>query len=137
MKFDTKMAFPDPGNDKWWYTIGIQATSFNRITKFYIVVKFPDIIGLLQLTLVRANLTTVTFIDKLTYLSMGHLTSKFNFKTVPVLHSLDPSLISPFYILLSPVHPTRISFCLITDFLAFFYLAVIKEQRLLQTPFYC
>ena len=37
----------------------------------------------------------------------GYLTSKFNSKTVPVLPSLNLSLIFPFHLLPSPVHPTE------------------------------
>ena len=43
---------------------------------------------------------------------------QLNSKTVPVLPSLDPSLIFPFHLLLSSVHPTRFSFCFFPDFLA-------------------
>ena len=41
----------------------------------------------------------------------GHLTSKLNSKTVPVLPSLKYSRIFPFHLLPSPVHPTRFSSC--------------------------
>ena len=47
-----------------------------------------------------------------------HLTSKLNSKTVPVLPSLDPSLIFPFLLIPSPVHPTGFSFCFFPGFLA-------------------
>ena len=50
----------------------------------------------------------------------GHLTSKLNSKTVPVLLSLDPSLIFPFHLLPSPVHPTGFSFCFFPGFLVIF-----------------
>ena len=51
-----------------------------------------------------------------------HLTSKLNSKTVE-LPSLDPSsLIFPFHLLPSPVHPTGFSFCIFPGFLAIFIL---------------
>ena len=52
------------------------------------------------------------------YIPFGHLTSK----TVPVLPSLDPSILFPFYLLPSPVHPTRFSFCFFPGFFAIFIL---------------
>ena len=42
----------------------------------------------------------------------GHLTSKLNSKTVPVLHSIEISLIFPFHLSPSPVHLT--GFCFYT-----------------------
>ena len=48
----------------------------------------------------------------------GHLTSKFNSKTVPVL----PSLILPFHLSPSAMHPTGFPFCFFPDFLAIFIL---------------
>jgi len=50
------------------------------------------------------------------------LTSKLNSKTIPVLPSLDPSLIFPFHLLPSPVHPTGFSFCFFPAFVAIFIL---------------
>ena len=38
-------------------------------------------------------------------------TSKLNYKTIPVLPSLDHSLIFPFHIIFSPVHPTGFYHC--------------------------
>ena len=52
-----------------------------------------------------------------TYLK-GPFTSKFDSKTVPVL----PSLIFPFHLLPSPVHPTGFSFRFFHGFLAIFIL---------------
>ena len=49
----------------------------------------------------------------------GHLTSKLNFMTVPDL----PSLIFPFHLLPSPVHPTGFFFCIFPGFLAIFILS--------------
>ena len=42
--------------------------------------------------------------------TIGHLTSKLNSKTIPVLPFLDPSLMFHFNLLPSPVHPTGFSF---------------------------
>ena len=39
----------------------------------------------------------------------GHITSKINFKMVPVLASFNPSLLFPFHSLPAPVHPTEFS----------------------------
>ena len=50
----------------------------------------------------------------------GHFTYKISSKTVPILPFLDPSLIFPFHLLPSPVHPTGFSFCFFTGFLAIF-----------------
>ena len=60
---------------------------------------------------------------------MGHHdqldhTSKLNSKPVIVLLSRDLSLIFPFHILPSPVHPTGFSFCFFPDFLAIFILSL-------------
>ena len=52
------------------------------------------------------------------------LTSKLNSKTVPVLLSLDPSLIFPFHLLPFPVHPTGFSICFFPGFLAIFILSL-------------
>ena len=49
-------------------------------------------------------------------LHKGHLTSKLNYNTVPVL----PSLIYPFHLSPSPVHPTGSFFCFFPGFLAIF-----------------
>ena len=51
-----------------------------------------------------------------------NLTFKVNSKMVPVLPSLVPSVIFPFHLLLSPVHPTGFSFCFFPGFLAIFSL---------------
>ena len=51
-------------------------------------------------------------------LNKVHLTSK----TVPVLPSLDPSLMYPFHLLPSPVHPTGFLFYIFPGFLAIFIL---------------
>ena len=48
----------------------------------------------------------------------SHLTSTLNTKTVPVL----PSVIFPFHLLPSPMHPARFSFCLFPSFLSIFIL---------------
>ena len=47
---------------------------------------------------------------------------KLNSKTIPVLPSLDPSLIFPFHILRYPIYPTGFSSCFFSSFLAIFIL---------------
>ena len=75
---------------------------------------------LFPFTLERANLTT----------HKGHLTAKFNSKTVPVLPSFDPSLLYPFHLSPSPVHPIGFSFCLFPGFLDIFILFSSNNNRL-------
>ena len=53
-----------------------------------------------------------------TNLIKGHLTSKLNSKTIPVI----PSFIFPFHLLPSPVHPSIFSFCFFPGCLAIFIL---------------
>ena len=68
----------------------------------------------------------------------GHLTSKLNYKTVPVLPSLDPRLILllilifswfHFYLLLYPVHPTGFSFFFFPGFLAIFIFLSLNNNN--------
>ena len=56
------------------------------------------------------------------------VTSKLNSKTIPVLPSLSPFLIFPFYLLPSPVHPTRFSLCFFPDFLVIFIFSSNKNN---------
>ena len=55
---------------------------------------------------------TLYYMWKLKRLDMGHLISKLNSMTVPVLPALNPSLIFLFHLLPSPVTLTEFSFCI-------------------------
>ena len=61
------------------------------------------------------------------------LTSKFKFKTVLFLPSLDPSLIFPFHLLSSPVHPTGFSVYIFPGFLDIFILLSTNNNNLYST----
>ena len=62
----------------------------------------------------------------------GHLISKLNSKTVPVLPSLDSSLIFPFHVSPSPVHIYRIYLLFLPWLSCHLFLGVIEQQ-----PLYC
>ena len=55
-------------------------------------------------------------------ITVRKVTSKLSSKTVPVLPSLDPSLIFPFHLSTSPVHPIGFSFHFFPVFLVIFIL---------------
>ena len=63
-------------------------------------------------------------------------------ETLPVLLYLQSSLIFPFLLLHSPVHPTRFSFCISSGFLLIFILLSSKNniresERNFETPLMC
>ena len=58
-------------------------------------------------------------INGLSYCCTIQITFELNAKTVPVLPSLDPSLMFPFHLLPSPVHPTGFSFCFFPGMIAY------------------
>ena len=62
-----------------------------------------------------------------------HLTSKLNFKTVPVLPSLDPSLTFPYHLLSSSMHPTGFFFCFFPGFFAIFILLPSNNNNRIHT----
>ena len=55
-------------------------------------------------------------------LYFNFINSKLNSNMVPVLSSLDPSLIFPFHLLPSPVYPTGYSFCFFPGLLPIYIL---------------
>ena len=57
------------------------------------------------------------------------------YKTAPVLPSLHLSLIFPFYLLPSPVHPTGFSFCIFPGLLAIFTLPSNKNRTIVRKIF--
>ena len=67
------------------------------------------------------------------FLTCSHQTARvkghLNFKMVPVLPYLDPSLIFPMHLLPSPVHRTRFSFCFFPGFLNIFILLSSKNKN--------
>ena len=69
--------------------------------------------------------------------SKGHLTSNLNSKTVPVLSSLNPSLIFPFHHLPSPVHPTGFTFRVFPGFLVIFTLSSSNNNNNNRQVFTC
>ena len=64
----------------------------------------------------KSQITSTNNVTSLQY--SWSLTCNINSWMVPVLPSLDPSLIFPFQLLPSPVNPTGFSFCFFLGFLA-------------------
>ena len=54
---------------------------------------------------------------------------KLNSKTVSVVPSINPSLIFPFHLLLSPVHTAGFSYCFFPGFLVIFILLIWKNNN--------
>ena len=70
-------------------------------------------------------------INHLTHRKQGHLTSKLNSETVPVLPSVYPSLTYPFHHSPSPVHLTGFSYCFFPRFYAIFTSNTKQQHALL------
>ena len=112
-------------NLSWWH-----ALTWNYMEELYNKLYLPLMVACLLMTCKIIMVIIAPLATHLKTISLhllyrcesqhhnGHLTSK----TVPVLPSVDPSLIFPFHLLPSPVYPTGFSICIFPGFLAIFIL---------------
>ena len=100
---------------------------------YFFLISFYEYCGLLYwLTCLMSSDWTYDSDPCVSQPHKGHLISKLNFKTVPVLSSLDPSLIFLFHQIPSPVYPPGFSFCFFHSLLAIFILSSNNNNTTLQ-----